>query len=51
MTVEEEVIATIKQIIAKLGAISILINNAGLSLSTSLLAGDTKKWKTVLGKL
>ncbi|KAH1015303.1 farnesol dehydrogenase isoform X3 [Dendroctonus ponderosae] len=48
MTVEAEVIATIKQIIAKLGPISILINNAGLSLNTSLLGGDTKKWKTVL---
>uniref|UniRef100_A0AAR5PCU5 Farnesol dehydrogenase-like n=1 Tax=Dendroctonus ponderosae TaxID=77166 RepID=A0AAR5PCU5_DENPD len=48
MTVEAEVIATIKQVIAKLGPVSILINNAGLSLSTSLLGGDAEKWKTVL---
>ncbi|KAH1015302.1 hypothetical protein HUJ05_013056 [Dendroctonus ponderosae] len=48
LTEESQIIATVEEVIGTLGPISILINNAGLSQHTSLLRGETKKWKTVL---
>lgn len=49
MTVEDEIVSTFQQITSKLGPISVLINNAGLSRTGSLINGDPKSWKTVLG--
>ncbi|XP_048520622.1 farnesol dehydrogenase-like isoform X1 [Dendroctonus ponderosae] len=48
MTKEDEIVSTLQQIISKLGPISVLINNAGLSRTGSLINGDPKSWKTVL---
>jgi len=48
ITKEEEIIAAIKQAIKKLGPVSILINNAGLMQSATLIGGDTQAWKTTL---
>lgn len=50
LTKEEEIISAIKEIISKLGPVHVLVNNAGLSLYGSLINGDTKNWKTILGK-
>lgn len=51
MTKEDEIVSTFKQIVAKLGPISVLVNNAGLSHTGSLITGDPKSWKTILGKI
>lgn len=48
MTKEQDITSTFNEIIKKLGNVHILINNAGLSLATDLINGDTDKWKTVI---
>ncbi|XP_048520623.1 farnesol dehydrogenase-like isoform X2 [Dendroctonus ponderosae] len=48
ITKEDEIVSTFEQIISKLGPISVLINNAGLSQRGSLINGDPKSWKTIL---
>ncbi|KAL1506597.1 hypothetical protein ABEB36_005928 [Hypothenemus hampei] len=48
MTLEEEIVSTFNTILSELGDIYILVNNAGLCLSTDLINGDTQKWKTCL---
>lgn len=50
MTKEEEIVSVIREIISKLGPVHVLVNNAGLSLFGSLINGDTKNWRTMLGK-
>ncbi|KAF2897566.1 hypothetical protein ILUMI_08609 [Ignelater luminosus] len=45
---EEEVIGAFEWIKNNLGAISILINNAGIIRGTNLIDGDTKMWKETL---
>ncbi|CAG9768892.1 unnamed protein product [Ceutorhynchus assimilis] len=48
LTVEEDIKSAFRKIIRKLGDIHVLVNNAGLMLSTDLINGDTEKWKTML---
>lgn len=50
ITKEEEIVSVIREIISKLGPVHVLVNNAGLSLFGSLINGDTKNWRTMLGK-
>lgn len=49
LTKEEEIVSAIKNIISKLGSVYVLVNNAGLSVYGSLLNGNAKDWKTILG--
>lgn len=48
MTVESDIIKAFEWTEENLGPISILINNAGLMQLTTLIDGDTEKWKRVL---
>ncbi|CAG9771280.1 unnamed protein product [Ceutorhynchus assimilis] len=48
LTNQQEILTTFQQITTKLGPISVLINNAGISLSNSIIDGDISKWITVL---
>jgi len=50
VTKEEEIVSTIKEVISKLGPVHVLVNNAGMSVYGSLINGDPKNWKTILGK-
>lgn len=44
---EEEILSVFKEIISKLGNISILVNNAGIIRKTDLINGDTQAWKLI----
>ncbi|KAK5644451.1 hypothetical protein RI129_005751 [Pyrocoelia pectoralis] len=48
ITKEEDIIQSFKWIKENLGAVHILVNNAGVIFSTSLIDGDTKLWKQTL---
>lgn len=48
MTKENDIKSAIKEVTQKLGPIHVLINNAGMMQITSLINGDTEKWKTTL---
>lgn len=48
MTKEAEIVSAFKQVVSKLGNISILVNNAGLMQQTDLINGDAAKWKLTL---
>lgn len=45
---EGDIVSVFKEIVRKLGNISILVNNAGLARQTDLINGDTEKWKLTL---
>lgn len=47
MSKEEDIINGFKWVTENVGHVSILINNAGLLQTTSLVEGDTEKWKRV----
>lgn len=46
MTKEADIVSAFKNIVSKLGSISILINSAGMMKITDLINGDTAKWKS-----
>ncbi|XP_076268041.1 farnesol dehydrogenase-like [Rhynchophorus ferrugineus] len=46
MTKEQDILSTFKRITEELGPIHVLVNNAGLMLPTTLIDGDTEKWRT-----
>ncbi|XP_060523702.1 farnesol dehydrogenase-like [Cylas formicarius] len=48
VTSEEDIVQAFKWVKENLGPVSILVNNAGLAQATSLIDGDTAKWKKVL---
>ncbi|XP_066139135.1 farnesol dehydrogenase-like [Euwallacea fornicatus] len=48
LTKSEEIISTFKKVVDNLGPITILINNGGVRLGTSIIDGDIGKWKTIL---
>lgn len=48
MTVEADIVAAIEWANDNLGPVHILINNAGLSLPTTLTDGDTEKWRKII---
>nr|AEE61504.1 unknown [Dendroctonus ponderosae] len=48
LTKADEIVSLFKNIAEKLGAIHVLINNAGVRYATSLIDGDFEKWKEVM---
>ncbi|XP_060523996.1 farnesol dehydrogenase-like [Cylas formicarius] len=48
VTKEEDILEAFKWVRENLGPVSILVNNAGLALATTLIDGDSTKWKTLL---
>lgn len=48
MTKEGDIISAFKEIISKLGNISILVNNAGILKLNGLIDGDTQVWKNTI---
>ncbi|KAF5302100.1 hypothetical protein FQR65_LT08651 [Abscondita terminalis] len=48
ITKEDEILKTFEWIQNNLGAVHILINNAGVSANTTLVDGDTNMWKNTL---
>ncbi|CAG9764895.1 unnamed protein product [Ceutorhynchus assimilis] len=48
LTNQQEILTTFKKITTNHGPISVLINNAGLSIETNIIGGDIEKWKPVL---
>lgn len=48
VTSEASILEAFKQIVAKYGPPSILINNAGILTNTNLIDGDTALWKKIL---
>lgn len=48
MTVEADIIAAFDWTSSNLGPVHILVNNAGLSLPTTLTDGDTDKWRKII---
>lgn len=48
MTVEADIVAAFDWTNDNLGPVHILINNAGLSLPTTLTDGETDKWRKIL---
>lgn len=48
VTKEADILAAFKWTESNLGPVSILINNAGIARNTSLIEGETSKWKEVL---
>ncbi|KAH0814384.1 hypothetical protein GEV33_008408 [Tenebrio molitor] len=47
ITKEDDILKSFKWISEKVGPVHVLINNAGLSRSTSLMDGSTKEWRRV----
>lgn len=45
---QEEILTTFQKITVQLGAIHILINNAGMARITTILDGDIEKWKSTI---
>lgn len=45
---QEEILTTFQKITNQLGAIHVLINNAGMSRITTILDGDKEKWKAAI---
>ncbi|XP_044763573.1 farnesol dehydrogenase-like [Coccinella septempunctata] len=48
ITNEDEIVKAFEYIAKNIGPVSILINNAGVAQLTTLIDGDTTKWKKVL---
>lgn len=48
VSVEQDILDAFKYVTERLGPISILVNNAGISKPTTLASGDTQMWKSVL---
>lgn len=48
VTKEQDILSAFSWISANIGPVHILINNAGISLPSSLLDGKTEDWKSVL---
>lgn len=48
MTVESDILKAFKWVKENVGPVSILVNNAGVSRTTTLISGETKLWQDVL---
>lgn len=48
MSIEEDIVAAFRWIKTNLGAVHILINNAGIIQDTTLIDGDSDKWRKIL---
>lgn len=48
MTNKEDILETFKWITQNVGPISILVNNAGISVATTITEGDVDDWKRIL---